>query len=54
MKHQSKSYDTPQETTRLLYESVKTARETEDIGNLTTEEMIFQREMLVGTSEKVC
>mmetsp|Transcript_24402 Transcript_24402/g.33469 ORF Transcript_24402/g.33469 Transcript_24402/m.33469 type:complete len:117 (+) Transcript_24402:259-609(+) len=37
------------ETSRLLYDSVRIAKETEDIGNATAEELIMQGEKLKST-----
>jgi hypothetical protein len=49
----SNRYETPQETTRLLYDSMRVARETEVIGELTAEELRFQRESLTNAGSKV-
>ena len=49
----SNRYETPQETTRLLYDSMRVARETEVIGELTAEELRFQRESLTNAGLKV-
>ncbi len=49
----STRYDSPQETTRLLYDSMRVARETEVIGELTADELRFQRESLTNAGSKV-
>lgn len=53
MRKAGTKYEAPAETTRLLYESVRTARETEDIGDRTLQEMAYQRDLLEDTSTKV-
>jgi uncharacterized membrane protein (DUF106 family) len=45
------SAQNPQETTRLLLDSARLARDTEDIGVRTMEEMKNQREMLEESNE---
>lgn len=52
-KMSNRKYDPPLETTRLLYDSVRTAKLTEQIADSTTEEMMFQREALQNSVSKI-